>query len=216
MSLKKPSFLILNLAMISGLLLGAALQWQWQKSSSRAPAALAANGKSEFFKPDQLRIAKPNQSIDVRLEVIGGFPTHDNEDALLRVTLKLERDMQAGVGYVWVLPPGAELTSGLLREDLTGLSPGQEIIREITLRGFSSEGMPRNVQFEATGKVDGINIGASSVISSHPTRRDLSIGFRPSQEMLDEAVMQDKKLGNPDGNFDEETGEARIPAGLKL
>jgi len=77
MSLKKPSFLILNLAMISGLLLGAALQWQWQKSSSRAPAALAANGKSEFFKPDQLRIAKPNQSIDVRLEVIGGFPTHD-------------------------------------------------------------------------------------------------------------------------------------------
>ena len=47
--------------------------------SSRAPASISITGKSALFKPEALRISKPNQSIEVKIHEVGDFPSFNDQ-----------------------------------------------------------------------------------------------------------------------------------------
>ena len=198
-------------AVAVGLGLGGVLQVN--SANQRAPASAAHPAKSAIFKSAQLKMAKPNQMVDVQIEVVGGFPTSNDQEATLRATIQLERPLDGDLNFEWLLPAGVEHVAGELKDSIHGLQVGQTVTREIAVLGFSSEGLPRNVSLDVSGTAGGSLVGNTSVMSSHPTRSDLSIGFRPSKAMLDESRMQNKAT-----NDEETESEARpeLPKGLNL
>lgn len=210
MPVNSKALLFLGVAVITGLGLGG---WLRKIEASRSVASEMNPAKSALFKTQQLRMGKPNQMADIQIEVVGGFPNTNDQEATLRATVTLDRPFDGDVNFEWVLPPGVEHVAGELKDSVPGVQPGQSFTREIAVLGFSSEGMPRNVTLEVSGTARGSIVGSSSVISSHPTRSDLSLGFRPNKQMVDENRMQQKAVGS-----DDDEGEARpsLPKGLKL
>lgn len=211
MPVNSKTLLLLGVAVITGLGVGG---WLRTTETKRSMASVANPSKSALFKTQQLRMAKPNQMADVHVEVVGGFPNTNDQEATLRATVTLDRAFDGDVNFEWVLPPGVERVAGQLKDSVPGVLTGESFTREIVVLGFSSEGLPRNVTLEISGTSHGSIVGSSSVISSHPTRSDLSVGFRPNKQMVDENRLQQKAMGSDD----EGEGEVRpsLPKGLKL
>ena len=171
--------------------------------SARGPASLPSDSKSAHFKPHLGITSKPNQSIRVSIEVVDGFPSSNDEVAILRAKISASNQITGAVDFQWTLPPGAELVSGELMESISNMG-SDEIVREISVRGFSSEGLPRNVTLEATSRSNGNLVGTTGVMSSHPTDVNLNYGFRKSKEALRRE------------NAESATGRAQAPKGLRL
>lgn len=134
--------------------------------------------KSKLFRPDQKRVAKPNQLVDIWVSPVRGFPSEDSQEFELKADVTLSAPLDGDLSYEWVLPAGAEVVQGELKDELSGVLPGQTVQLFLTVVGFSSEGMPRNIVLNIGGTQKGVGVGSSAVFSSHPTRADLSIGFR--------------------------------------
>ncbi|MFN7728640.1 MAG: hypothetical protein ACK5P7_05755 [Bdellovibrio sp.] len=202
---------ILAATVAAGLVLGGVSQMSL--GASRAPASAAPPTKSALFKSAQLKMAKPNQMVDVQIDVVGGFPTTNDQEATLRATIQFEHPLDGNLDFQWRLPAGVQHVAGELKDSIPGLQPGQTVTREIVVLGFSSEGLPRNVTLDVSGKTSGSIVGNTSVIRSHPTRSDLSIGFRPSKAMLDESRMQNKSTSEEDPAS---SSRPELPKGLNL
>ena len=177
------------------------------KTSSRAPASIDENQKMVKFKPHLGIAGKPNQSIRIQLEVVDGFPSSNEEAATLRATISASNQIDESIDLQWILPPGTELISGQLKETVNNLGT-DSITREILVRGFSSEGMPRNITLEANSHSHGNLVGSTGVIRSHPTTANLNIGFRKSKEALDQETFQESS--------ETPSGKAQAPKGLRL
>lgn len=179
---------------------------------ARTPASAPEDGKSALFRPHKATVSKPNQMLLVTIDPVGGFPATDDEVATLRATVKLERPVDGDLHIQWVLPEGARLVSGIPEEGLS-LAEGEIAVREITVTGFSSEGMPRNVSLEVSATDRGVAVGAGGVISSHPTRSDLSIGFRkPGTGKVDDPAVRSKA----EAAGDEVEERPAPPSGIRL
>lgn len=209
MSLKTSRFLLLGTVIVG---IGIGGLWQSRQVREIASVDQASPGKSAAFRPEQFRMGKPNQLIEVRIDPVNGFPSSDDQEATLKATITLNRAVDSDISFQWVLPPGIELVSGELTDVIPGLKVGQSVSREISVLGFSSEGNPRNISIEVGGKAQGIAIGSTGVFRSHPTQRDLSIGFRSSKTGR-VADVEEKATA-----ADEEPAEARpaLPKGVRF
>ncbi len=174
--------------------------------SHRKPASVQS--KSDLFKPSLGSIAKADQMVNVVIEPVDGFATTNQETTRLRATVTLNRNVSSNLSLQWKLPPGAEMVSGVAAETLSSMQVGESLTREILVRGFSSEGNPRNVILEASTVDQGSPVGATGVCSSHPTRKDLSLGFRENQSQ------EVNRLGKIRAQSDEPIESNPIPKGI--
>jgi hypothetical protein len=206
MSSLKIFLSFLFVAIAAGLIQGA----DWARDS-RLPASVPDTRKSALFRPEQLRFAKPNRTFDVSIEAVNGFAQTDDQETTLRATITPE-SFDGNARYEWDLPADTFIVSGQ-REGTVNLKSGESIALEITVRGFSSEGLPRNISLDVHGVSKGVVVGSRSVFSSHPTRSDLSIGFRKAKtgRPIDPAV-KSKVLDDED----EADAKPEIPKGLHL
>lgn len=171
-------------------------------ASFGASQTLPNAGKSANFKPASLRFAKPNQAIEVAIESVDGFPLSNDQEAHLRASVKSRLPEGSAIAYRWVLPDGAYGVSGA-PEGQIEVRPGQTQVLDFYVRGFSSEGDVRNINLEMNGVDENDGIGAVAVFSSHPTRSDLSRGYRDEES---------GKSGDPAY----EKSKGRRPANVKL
>lgn len=166
------------------------------------PVPLAPSGKSANFRPASLHLGKPNQSIEVAIESVDGFPVSNDQETHLRASVKSRLPEGSILVYNWVLPEGAYGVSGS-PEGQIEVRAGETQVLDFYVRGFSSEGDVRNVSLELKGTEAYEGIGAVAVFSSHPTRSDLSRGYR------------DEETGkSPDPAT--KSSKARLPANVKL
>ena len=178
---------------------------------SRAPASLPLNNKSSLFKPEGLRISKPNQSIEVKIHEIGDFPASNDQEIHLQAEITLQKALDGDLSFEWKTPEGAVVVSGGHSQIVRNLRAGQILTEEITLLGFSSEGLPRNVIVDVGGLINGHPVGSTGVYPSHPTRRDLTIGFRKTKSLNFDTQM---KVQSADDEVLSE--EPQIPKGVHL
>ena len=198
---------------LAGAAVGGKLCWSSHSIADLMPARREVPRKIASFHPDSNRISKPNPTVDVTIEAVDGFPASNNQVARLRATIALHRNFDEDVSLKWVLPVGVELVSGELEGNLTGLRAGQSITREISVQGFSSEGVPRNVMVEVAGNLSRTAVGTSAVFSSHPTRSDLSIGFRKGHSQTGSESQGQAKV---QGDDDVESTKPLLPKGIRL
>lgn len=182
--------------LVTALGLGLGTAWLIESKSkinTRNPASTNEifHTKSRLFKPDQKRVAKPNQLVDIWVSPVRGFPSEDSQEFEIKAEITLSAPLDGDLSYEWVLPAGAEVVHGELKDELSGVLPGQTVQLSLTVTGFSSEGMPRNIILNVGGTQRGVGVGSSAVFSSHPTRADLSIGFRSQKtgKALDGSIL---------------------------
>lgn len=181
MSLKNWLLSFSGLGLVVGAGLSLSSQYRLNQESNRISL------KAAKFHPERLQISKPRQEIEIQVEVVGGFPNSNNEPATLRAVVRADQMPKEAVDYQWILPEGVQLTRGSSRGLIQGLDSQQDLNLEIEVLGFSSEGMPRSITFETSSRRGSSIVGASAVLSSHPTRSDLSISFRPTKNELENA-----------------------------
>lgn len=193
----KPKLLTLSSVVACGALLFSA-----SHLSSSEVVAVPQN-KSAKFLPSSLKLAKPNQALDVSIEPVDGFPEFNDEVAHLRATIQTQLEPGTSISYKWILPEGASVDSGNLDGALIAPAEGQELVLDFYIRGFSSEGDVRNLKLNV--EVPSQSVGNTALFSSHPTRSDLSRGFREAKSgrSLDPAVR-------------DEQSKPRLPAGVNL
>lgn len=154
------------------------------------------------FMPKQLRMSKPGQTLHIDLSIKDGFPTDNNEATTIIATVTADNDLSFVLGYQWSLPAGAKIINGSHYGFLQGFSAGQSQQIEISVNGFSSEGIPRLIKLDISGKNQNSIVGASGVISSHPMQANLLPSYRPSKESLAQAEsFAKRKLASEDNDI---------------
>ena len=176
MSLKNFQFKAFVGLVLFGLCFGVGIAY-WQETSQRG---LASVDEAPFPAP-KLNLwghspyGKMNQSIDVRLEAIGGIPDNDDQELRLIAHVTLHRPIDQELSYQWVLPPGAELVSGELDDVWPGIQPGQTVSTEISVLGVSKEGLVKSITLHVSGQSQSIKYANSGSFTTSPRQLDESV-----------------------------------------
>lgn len=165
----------------------------------------------KFRSQEQQAVAKASQLFEVKFETPSGFPVSNSATTTIRVHIKLQRALDNGFHYQWALPAGSQWLGGAGAESIQQLAPGEELIREIRLKGFSSEGLARNLKLNLQANDHGVPVGNTAIFRSHPTRSDLTIGYRDqtSGRSLDPAIFRSQQKPNT-------PTDPQLPRGVRL
>lgn len=176
MSIKHFPFKAVIALIFFGLCIGVGIAY-WQESAGRKIASLE---EAQAFPAPKLNLwghspyGKMNQSIDVRLEALGGIPDNDEQELRLIAHVTLHRPIDQELSYQWVLPPGAELVSGELEDVWPGIQPGQTVSTEISLLGVSKEGLVKSVTLHVSGISQSVKYANSGSFTTSPRQLDES------------------------------------------
>ena len=200
----------MTLAMTMGVLgigCGAALGGH----SARTLASITP-AKSASFRPVASQISKPNQAVNVRIVQVGDFPENGHQELRLKAIINAPLALDGDLSLQWTLPENVQLVSGSLNQVVPGLQPGQPYWVEIVVTGFSSDQTKRNISLDVSGSAQANAVGNVAIFSNHPTRADLSLGFRKSRVLKNSQNSQAKT----ESTDDSQDSEPQIPKGLHL
>ncbi len=119
-------------------------------------------------------LAKPEKYFDVKIESVGGIPKNGEQELTLKGSITLKQKIEGEIEYRWLIPPEAQLVSGLLEDSWAKLPIGQPAEIQITITGVSLENASSLVILHVENEqAKGVKIGNSAVFA--PTAATVSV-----------------------------------------
>ncbi len=123
---------------------------------------------------DVVSMAKPNVPIAVDINAPEGLTEDPDQTTKIEAVVRQFKDIgDQPVTYHWNLPEGVEIQNGELSGVIMGLADGSATL-SISVKGLSSE-VQKNILLDLNTDMNGQNVGAVGVYSTHERNRDLSL-----------------------------------------